>query len=81
MLYVYLSLVYGELSLHRDFLQKLREDGKLAEHLEKEPNFLHSVLSDPRLTEEEVYQLTSDLFGGGIDSVCNHNTFTFRLII
>ena len=48
---------------------KLESEGKLDEYLEKEPNFLHSLLSDPRVTDEQVAVIIFDLLGAGIDSV------------
>lgn len=50
-------------------LKKLKEDGKLDEYLSKDPNFMHSLLSDPRMAKEDVVGLVTSLFGGGIDSV------------
>ena len=48
---------------------KLEREGKLEEYLEKEPNFLHSLLSDHRVTDEQVSVIILDLIGAGIDSV------------
>ncbi|XP_063440723.1 sterol 26-hydroxylase, mitochondrial-like [Mytilus trossulus] len=56
-------------------LKKLEEDGKLDDYLSKDPNFMHSLLSDPRMAKEDVVGLVTSLFGGGIDSTANGMAF------
>ena len=50
-------------------LAKIEKDGKLEEYLDKEPNFMYSLLTDPRMTDENVDSIVTSLFGAGIDSV------------
>ena len=54
---------------------KLQSKGQLEEYLEKEPNFLHSLLSDSRVTDEQVGVIIFDLLGAGIDSTANNIAF------
>lgn len=68
-------LAQKEIKSQKAFLQKLEEDGQLEQYLEKEPNFLHSLLSDPRVTEEQVGVIVFDLLGAGIDSTANNIAF------
>ncbi|XP_071131339.1 probable cytochrome P450 12a5, mitochondrial [Mytilus edulis] len=71
------EIVNAELALQKDFLTKLQHEGKLDEYLEKEPNFMYSLLSDSRVTDDEVNSIVMDLFGAGIDS--SANTLVFLL--
>ncbi|CAC5413940.1 unnamed protein product [Mytilus coruscus] len=70
-------IVYAELALQKDFLTKLQHEGKLDEYLEKEPNFMYSLLSGSRVTDNQVNSIVMDLFGTGIDS--SANTLVFLL--
>lgn len=69
---------------------KLQSKGQLEEYLEKEPNFLHSLLSDSRVTDEQVGVIIFDLLGAGIDSVSTlfnffilqfHNVIIIKIIV
>lgn len=62
-------MAYSEIRAQREFLSNLQQDGKLEEYLEGEPNFLHSLLADDRMSDDIAYVLTMALFGAGIDSV------------
>lgn len=59
----------------KERLKKLESEGKLAEYLEKEPNFLYSLLADPRMTEATVNGIVTSLFMAGIDSTANSIVF------
>jgi len=59
----------GYLSAQRNRLLNLEKEGKLEEYLEKEPNFMYSLLTDPRMTESKVKGIVTSLFLAGIDSV------------
>ncbi|CAC5413945.1 CYP49A [Mytilus coruscus] len=71
------EIVNAELALQKDFLTKLLHEGKLDEYLEKEPNFMYSLLSDSRVIDDQVNSIVMDLFGAGIDS--SANTLVFLL--
>lgn len=71
----FLKIVDRELTSQKEFLKKLKDEGKLDEYLDKEPNFMHSLLSDPRVTHEDACSLVFDLFGAGIDSTANSMVF------
>ncbi|XP_063443764.1 probable cytochrome P450 12a5, mitochondrial [Mytilus trossulus] len=71
------EIVNAELALQHDFLTKLQHEGRLEEYLEKEPNFMYSLLSDSRVTDDQVNSIVMDLFGAGIDS--SANTLVFLL--
>lgn len=71
------EIVNAELALQKDFLTKLQHEGKLDEYLEKEPNFMYSLLSDSRVKDDQVNSIVMDLFGAGIDS--SANTLVFLL--
>ena len=58
-----------ELAAQRSELAKIEKDGKLEEYLDKEPNFMYSLLADLRMTDEKVDNIVSSMFGTGIDSV------------
>lgn len=58
-----------EIDSQKSFLKNLENEGKLAEYLEKEPNFMYSLISDPRMSEDIVSTTVSDLFAAGIDTV------------
>ena len=47
----------------------LEKEGKLEEYLEKEPNFMYSLLTDPRMDGSKVNGIVYSLFTAGIDSV------------
>lgn len=53
-----------------DKMAVLEKEGKLEEYL-KEPNFLHSLISNPDMTHAKAQSLILDLFVGGIDAVSN----------
>ncbi|XP_052071884.1 cytochrome P450 10-like isoform X2 [Mytilus californianus] len=59
----------------KTFLSKMKDEGKLEKYLEEEPNFLYSLLSDPRVTEESATSMVMDLFGAGIETSANTLTF------
>ncbi|XP_071131030.1 cytochrome P450 10-like isoform X1 [Mytilus edulis] len=56
-------------------LTKMKDEGRLEKYLEEEPNFLHSLLSDPRVTEESATSMVTTLFGAGIETSANTLTF------
>ncbi|CAG2240224.1 CYP49A [Mytilus edulis] len=68
-------LAEREIKSQKQKLMKLEREGKLEEYLEKEPNFLHSLLSDHRVTDEQVSVIILDLIGAGIDSTANTIAF------
>lgn len=53
----------------KELLTKMKDEGRLEKYLEEEPNFLHSLLSDPRVTEESATSMVTTLFGAGIETV------------
>lgn len=67
--YSIFRVVSTETANQNAFLTKLKKEGKLQEYLEKEPNFMYSLLADGRLSEDQISSVVSDLFGAGIDSV------------
>lgn len=69
------KVVNQEILQQRNMLKRLEKDGKLEEYLEKEPNFMYSLLSDPRMTVDKVDNIVSTLFGAGIDSTANSMVF------
>lgn len=52
-------------------LQKLDQEGKLANYLEKEANFLYAMLSDSRMTPVQVGSVIIDIYTGAITSTAN----------
>ncbi|CAC5400385.1 unnamed protein product [Mytilus coruscus] len=66
---VFNEITHKEIEDQVMVLTKLKEEGKLDDYLSKDPNFMHSLLSDPRLSKEDVVGLVTSLFRGGIDSV------------
>ena len=70
------SIICAEIKAQREFLQNLENEGKLQQYLEKEPNFMYSLLADGRLTDDQIGSIVGDLFGAGIDSVF----YTFHFI-
>ena len=50
-------------------LKKIKDAGKLDEHLEMEPHFLSTTLCDDRMTTEQIQSVIIDMFTGAIDSV------------
>lgn len=50
-------------------LKKIKDTGKLNEHLEAEPHFLSTTLCDDRMTTEQIQSVIIDMFTGAIDSV------------
>ncbi|XP_052069156.1 1,25-dihydroxyvitamin D(3) 24-hydroxylase, mitochondrial-like [Mytilus californianus] len=71
----FMEVVSTETASQNAFLAKLKNEGKLEEYLEKEPNFMYSLLADGRLSEEQISSIVSDLFGAGIDSTANTLVF------
>ncbi|XP_052071886.1 1,25-dihydroxyvitamin D(3) 24-hydroxylase, mitochondrial-like isoform X4 [Mytilus californianus] len=57
------------------FLSKMKDEEKLEKYLEEEPNFMYSLLSDPRVTEESATSMVTSLFGAGIETSANTLTF------
>ena len=50
-------------------LQNLANEGSLSEYLENETNFLHSMLSDDRMTEQKIAHAIMDFYTGGVPAV------------
>ncbi|CAG2253982.1 unnamed protein product [Mytilus edulis] len=71
----FMEVVSTETANQNAFLTKLKKEGKLQEYLEKEPNFMYSLLADGRLSEDQISSVVSDLFGAGIDSTANTLVF------
>ena len=69
-----------ELAAQRSVLAKIEKDGKLEAYLDKEPNFMYSLLTDPRMTDEKVDSIVTSLFGAGIDSVSHYFLFLEKLL-
>ena len=70
-----------ELAAQRSVLAKFEKDGKLEEYLDKEPSFMYSLLTDPRMTDEMVDSIMTSLFGAGIDSVSHLFSFLKNCLI
>lgn len=62
-------IVSREINRQVEYLKELEKDGKLEEYLEKEPNFMYSLMSDPRMADESVNGIVISLISAGIDSV------------
>ena len=58
-----------EIASQKEFLKNLEKEGKLEEYLRDEPNFMYSLLADPRVTDEEANSIIGSLFGAGIETV------------
>lgn len=69
------NITQRELAAQRSVLAKIEKDGNLEEYLDKEPNFMYSLLTDPRMTDEKVDSIVTSLFGAGIDSTANSMVF------
>lgn len=62
-------MVKFEFNEQIEFLQQLEKTGSLDEYLEKDPNFMYSLISDPRMDENSINSVVTTLITAGIDSV------------
>lgn len=69
------SFVDKELKAQLDVLNQLKKENQLDDYLQKDPNFMYSMLADPRMTLGKITSIVTTLFSAGIDSTANSLLF------
>lgn len=69
------SIVEKELKAQLDVLNQLKKENQLDDYLQKDPNFMYSMLADPRMTLGKITSIVTTLFSAGIDSTANSLLF------
>ncbi|VDI23467.1 Hypothetical predicted protein [Mytilus galloprovincialis] len=69
------NIVEKELKAQLDVLNQLKKKNQLDDYLQKDPNFMYSLLADSRMTLGKITSIVTTLFNAGIDSTANSMLF------
>ncbi|XP_071144222.1 probable cytochrome P450 CYP44 [Mytilus edulis] len=69
------NIVEKELKAQLDVLNELKKENQLDDYLQKDPNFMYSLLADSRMTLGKITSIVTTLINAGIDSTANSMLF------